>query len=74
MRNYLIDKRKDAGITQHSVAAKLNMSRQYYSLIERGERKREMNISMLCKLAEIFSVPVSELITAEREFLNNEKL
>lgn len=69
LRSYLIDRRKKAGMTQHNVAVRLNMSRQYYSLIERGERKQEMNISLLCKLAEIFGVPVSELIAAEREFL-----
>lgn len=74
MRTYLKKKREDNGFTQQYVAEKVGISTQYYSLIERGERKQEMNISMLCKLAEIFGVPVSELIAAERKFLNNEKL
>ena len=55
-------------MTQQDVADKLNISHSYYSMIEKGERKQEMSISMLCKLSEVFDVSVSELIEAERNF------
>lgn len=68
MRTYLKQEREMLGFTQQYVAEKVGISTQYYSLIERGERKQEMSISMLCKLSEVFDVSVSELIEAERNF------
>ncbi|CDC08614.1 helix-turn-helix protein [Clostridium sp. CAG:413] len=68
MRNYLKSIRNEKKMTQQDVADKLNISHSYYSMIEKGERKQEMSISMLCKLSEVFDVSVSELIEAERNF------
>ena len=68
LRGYLKEKRKSQGLTQQNVAERLNISTQYYSLIEKGERQESLNLSMLDKLAEIFGVPLSDLITAERQF------
>ena len=68
MRNYLKSIRNEKKMTQQDVADKLNISHTYYSMIEKGERKQEMSISMLCKLSEVFDVSVSELIEAERNF------
>ena len=68
MRNYLKSIRNEKKMTQQDVADKLNISHSYYSMIEKGERKQEMSISMLCKLSEVFDVSGSELIEAERNF------
>ena len=68
MRKYLKTIRNEKNMTQQFVADKLNISFSYYSMIENGERKQEMSLSMLCKLAEIFGIPLSDLITAERKF------
>lgn len=68
MREYLKEKRKSKGLTQQNVAERLNISTQYYSLIEKGERQESLNLSTLDKLAEIFGVPLSDLIAAERQF------
>lgn len=68
MRNYLKSIRNEKKMTQQDVADKLNISHSYYSMIEKGERKQEMSISMLCKLSEVFDVSVSDLIEAERNF------
>ena len=68
MRNYLKSIRNEKKMTQQDVADKLNISHSYYSMIEKGERKQEISISMLCKLSEVFDVSVSELIEAERNF------
>ena len=68
MRKYLVDQRKKAGMSQQDVATKLKISRQYYSAIENAERQKDISVSTLYKLAEIFGVPLSDLITAERQF------
>lgn len=68
MRKYLVDQRKKAGMSQQDVATKLEISRQYYSAIENAERQKDISVSTLCKLAEIFGVPLSDLIAAERQF------
>lgn len=68
MRAYLKEKRKNKGLTQQNVAERLNISTQYYSLIEKGERQESLSLSMLDKLAEVLGVPLSDLIAAERQF------
>lgn len=68
MRRYLYELRKKNNMTQQDVADMLRISRQYYGFVEKGERKQEMSISMMCKLSEVFNVPVSELISSERDF------
>ena len=68
MREYLKTIRNEKKMSQQVVADKLNISHSYYSMIENGERKQEMSLSMLCKLAEVLGVPLSDLIAAERNF------
>lgn len=38
MRDWLVDKRKEKGMTQDEVATDCGISRQYYSFIEKGDR------------------------------------
>lgn len=68
MREYLKTLRIGKNLTQAKAAKELDISESYYCLIEKGERKQEMSISMLCKLSEVFDVSVSDLIEAERNF------
>lgn len=52
MRQYLVSLRNEHGYSQQDVADKLNISRQYYQMIETGERQKKMDISwewsMIC--------------------------
>ncbi len=68
LREYLKKIRKEKGLSQKTIANKLSVSQQYYSLIEKGERKDSLSAMMLCKLAKIFDVPVVELINEEDAF------
>lgn len=68
MREYLKTLRTDKKLTQADIAKELDISESYFCLIENGERKQEMSLSMLCKLAEVLGVPLSDLIAAERQF------
>lgn len=57
--------RKNKGITQEELAARLNVVRQTISKWEKGQSV--LDAEMLAKLAEIFEVPVSQLIGSRIE-------
>lgn len=52
--------RKDKGVTQEELAARLSMHRTYIGLIERGERNP--TIRTLYKIAKALKVPASDLL------------
>lgn len=49
--------------SQENIAFDLHISQQYYNFIENG--KRNLNIHMALRLAEIFNVPVSWIFDQE---------
>lgn len=57
--------RKNKGITQEELAARLNVVRQTISKWEKGQSVPDAQ--MLVKLAEIFDVPVSQLLGSRIE-------
>ena len=57
--------RKNKGITQEELAARLNVVRQTVSKWEKGQSVPDAE--MLAKLAEIFEVPVSRLLGSRIE-------
>ncbi len=57
--------RKNKGITQEELAARLNVVRQTISKWEKGQSVPDAE--MLVKLAEIFEVPVSQLLGSRIE-------
>ena len=57
--------RRNKGITQEELAARLNVVRQTISKWEKGQSVPDAE--MLVKLAEIFEVPVSQLLGARIE-------
>lgn len=65
MRKYLKELRESAEMTQETVAQKLDISRAYYVRIENGERQKDLDLSIVSKLAEIFGVTVEWI--AEQE-------
>jgi len=52
--------RKEAGVSQEELAAKLAMHRTYIGMIERGERNP--TIRTLYKIAKALKVPSSDLL------------
>ena len=65
MRGYLKELREKNNLTQLETAEKLNISESYYSMLENGTRQKDMNLSLVEKLAEVFGVSVGEI--AEQE-------
>lgn len=67
MRGYLYDLRTSRGYTMREMGEKLGISEVYYSLIEKGERQKRMDITLAVKLSEALSVPLATIVDAEKE-------
>lgn len=65
MREYLIEARKKAGLTQQDVANRIGISRQYYQMVETGERQKRMDLSLAGGLSVVLNIPIAEI--AQRE-------
>jgi len=65
MRDYLKRLREEKKLSQQGAAELLGMTRQYYNLIENGERQKKMDIPLALKLAEIFDVSVEYILEQE---------
>ena len=65
VRDWLVEARKNANMTQLQIAEKLNISEGYYSYIESGERQKKMDITFAMKLANILDMPIQAIIDFE---------
>lgn len=67
MREWLKTARENKGFTMEQISEKLGISESYYSLIERGERQKRMDISFVTKLADVLKIPIQKIIAYENE-------
>ena len=65
MRNYLKMLRLERGETMEDVAKALGITRQYYEMIEKGKRKKSLDIQTINQLARHFGIPMSVLVDYE---------
>lgn len=65
VREYLIEAREKAGLTQQDVANRIGISRQYYQMIETGERQKRMDLSLAGGLSAILNIPITEIVQKE---------
>lgn len=70
VREYLIDAREKAGMTQQDVANCLGISRQYYQMVEQGERQKRMDLSLAGGLSAALNMPILEIIEHENAMLD----
>ena len=68
MREYLKMIRIKKEKTQQCVADRAGITRQYYQMVENGERQQDISLGLLQKLAVALSVPLDELIRAENQY------
>lgn len=66
MRQYLVSLRNEHGYSQQDVADKLNISRQYYQMIETGERQKKMDISLASSIATLYGINVMDVEKFEK--------
>ena len=66
MRQHLVSLRNEHGYSQQDVADKLNISRQYYQMIETGERQKKMDISLASGIATLYGISVMDVENFEK--------
>lgn len=67
MREWLKNARKEKGIAQQEIAKMLGINQQSYSMIERGERQKEMGLILAVKISSTLKIPLSHIIAMEAE-------
>lgn len=65
VREYLVKAREKAGLTQQDVANRIGISRQYYQMVEQGERQRKMDLSLAGGLSAVLNIPITEIVRME---------
>lgn len=53
MAQWLQELRKEKGLTQADMAARLGITEGYYSMIESGRRKARMDVGFVIRVAEV---------------------
>ena len=66
MRNWLKKLREENGLSQEKMAERLGVVQGYYSMIETGERQKNLDLSLAIKLAEILGVSVEYIVEQEK--------
>lgn len=72
MRQYLVDLRVQHGLSQQDVANRLGISRQYYQMIENGERQKHLALSLASSFAVLYGVSVMDIEHYEMELAKPE--
>ncbi len=67
MREWLPQARTASGMTQAQVAKQLDISESYYSFIEKGERQKKMDVTLVAKLSSIFKIPIEQIVELEKK-------
>ena len=61
LRDYLVELRLKKGLSQQDVAERLGISRQYYQMIDRGERQKRLDLALAGALAALLEVNVMDI-------------
>lgn len=67
MRDWLKEARTEKNLTMAQMAAKLEITESYYSLIESGERQKKMDMILAGKIAAVFGMPLTKIAEMEGE-------
>ena len=73
VREYLIEAREKAGLTQQDVANRIGISRQYYQMVETGERQKRMDLSLAGGLSVVLNIPIAEMWQRESAAQESER-
>lgn len=65
MRAWMEKARKAKNLTMKEAGERLGISESYYSMIERGERKQNLDVSLAKKISNTFDVPLDYIIEQE---------
>lgn len=73
VREYLIEAREKAGLTQQDVANRIGISRQYYQMVETGERQKRMDLFLAGGLSVVLNIPIAEIVQRESAAQESER-
>lgn len=62
----LVNLRKEQKLTQEQMAEKLDMSKNGYAKLERGESR--ITVEHLQQIAQVFNIDIAELIKEDKDF------
>lgn len=68
-REYLKKMRTEMGLTMQDMGDALGITRQYYNLIETGVSQKRMDITLVRKIANIFSVTLEDIAQHEEAWI-----
>lgn len=68
VREYLKDARTKKGLTQAEVGVKMDIGASTYTMVELGERQKDLNLSWIVKLSDIFEMPINLIIAEEKKY------
>ncbi|MFN4175653.1 helix-turn-helix domain-containing protein [Phenylobacterium sp.] len=60
VRQVLIEARREAGMSQRALAARLDKAGSHIAMIERGQRR--VDLLEFCRIAECLGLPAEELV------------
>lgn len=66
-RRWLKALREKNGMSQAETASALNITPNYLSMIENGERQKKMSLELARKISTLFGVPIDEILKNESE-------
>ena len=69
MRDYLKRLREEKGLSMQEMAEKLDISRQYYQMIESGERQKKMDITLVKGISTVLNVSLESIIEEENRIM-----
>ena len=73
MREYLKQLRTEKGMTMQDVADYFGMSRQYYEMIESGDRQKKIDFTLVTKISTLFGISMEKIAEYEREIMNGKE-
>ena len=68
MREWLRKARESKGMTKRQAADALGMTGCYYGFIEKGVRKKKMDIALITQISELFGLSIQEIADFENSF------
>lgn len=71
-REYLRKLREQNNMSMQSAADKIGITRQYYQLIEAGERQKKMDITLVVALSNLFGITAEQIIKYENNNIKTE--
>lgn len=72
-REYLKKLRAEKGLSMQAAGEALGISKQYYEMIESGERQKKMDVTLVAKIAGLFGVSIEDVVTEEHKLREQEE-